>query len=62
MPTLTLHGINGDSARNYHLIWTRNPPEEWLFRRESPVHEPGIHLKNVYSTGNYQIMDEESIG
>jgi hypothetical protein len=31
--------------------WTRNPPEEWLFRRELPAHERGIHRRNVIPPG-----------
>jgi hypothetical protein len=40
--------------------WTRNLPEEWLFRRELPAHGRGIHLKNVYSAMNYQLSGKES--
>jgi hypothetical protein len=42
--------------------WTRNPPKEWLFCRESPAHGQGIPMKNVYSVGNYPFKDEESTG
>jgi hypothetical protein len=41
---------------------TKNPHEEWLFRRELPAHGQGIHLKHVYSAGNYQLRDEYSSG
>jgi hypothetical protein len=30
--------------------------------RELPAHGRGIHRKNGYSAGNYQLMDEESTG
>jgi hypothetical protein len=40
--------------------YKRNPPEEWLFHRELPAHIRGIHQKNGYSTGNYQLRHEES--
>jgi hypothetical protein len=39
--------------------WTKNPLEEWLFRRELSALGLGIHLKNVYSAGFYQLWDEE---
>jgi hypothetical protein len=51
VPTLALHGINGDSARNYHLI-----------DEESADHRWGIHPKNVYSAGNYKLRGEKSFG
>jgi hypothetical protein len=42
--------------------WTKNPPEKWLFCWELPAHGRRIHRRNGYSTGNYQLMDEESTG
>jgi hypothetical protein len=44
--------------------WTRNPPEEWLFRLDLPPHGRGIHLNYDYSTGNYRyhLTDEETTG
>jgi hypothetical protein len=56
-PTLDLHGINSDSA-GITTSCTRNPPVEWLFRREVLANGWGIHLKNVYSAGNYQLREE----
>jgi hypothetical protein len=40
--------------------WTRNPTEEWLFRRESLAHERGILQMNGYSSGNHQFREEDS--
>jgi hypothetical protein len=40
--------------------WTRNTRGEWLSRRELAAHGRAIHLKNVNSAGNYQLMNEES--
>jgi hypothetical protein len=40
--------------------WTRNPLEEWLFRRELPAHGREIYWKKGYSVGNYKLLDEES--
>jgi hypothetical protein len=36
-PTLTLHGINGDSAGNYQLI-DKESTQERVFHRESPAY------------------------
>jgi hypothetical protein len=40
--TLALHGINGESARNYHLINEESTGGRG-FRRELPAHRRGIH-------------------
>jgi hypothetical protein len=37
--TLALHGINGDSAGNYHLM-DKDSPRGWEFHRELPAHLP----------------------
>jgi hypothetical protein len=33
---------------------------EWLIHRESQDQGRGIHGRNGYSTGNYQLMNEEA--
>jgi hypothetical protein len=40
--------------------WTRNPPEEWLFRQELPTNRRGIDQRNGYSARNYPLMEAES--
>jgi hypothetical protein len=42
VPTLALHGINGESAMNYHLI-DEESNEGRGFRREVPAHRQEIH-------------------
>jgi hypothetical protein len=48
VPTLALHGINGDSVQNYHLM-----DEEFTrgmgFRRELPARRTGIHMRKGIS-------------
>jgi hypothetical protein len=42
VPTLALHGINGESAGNYHLINEESTGGRG-FCRELPPHRQGIH-------------------
>jgi hypothetical protein len=42
VPTLALHGINGDSAGNYHLMSEESTVARG-FRRALPAHIRGIH-------------------
>jgi hypothetical protein len=63
VPTLALHGINGDSAGNYHLMdeesiggmiilpGIHEPPEDYLFLRELPDQGQGIHWRNEIPLG-----------
>jgi hypothetical protein len=50
VPTLALHGINGESAGNYHLINEESTGGRG-FRRELPAHRQGIYPRKVFSPG-----------
>jgi hypothetical protein len=50
VPTLPLHGINGDSARNYNLIDEKSTGG-MEFRQELPAHRQGIHLRKGIPPG-----------
>jgi hypothetical protein len=50
VPTLALHGINGDSAGNYHLMDEESAGGRG-FRRELPAHRQGIHPKKEIPPG-----------
>jgi hypothetical protein len=62
--TVAVRGKTGYMAILLRITssWTRNSPEEWLFRRKLPAHEQRIYRKNGYYTGNCQLRDEESTG
>jgi hypothetical protein len=55
VPTLALHGINSVSAGNYKLMDTESTGGMVFSARNLPAHGRGIHLKMVYSAGNYQL-------
>jgi hypothetical protein len=59
VPTLALHGIHGESARNYHLI-----DEESTEGREIPPGITSSYTRNPPeegdSTGNYQLIYSDS--
>jgi hypothetical protein len=50
VPTLALHGINGDSAGNYHHI-DEESTGRMGFRRESPDYRRGIHPRKGIPPG-----------
>jgi hypothetical protein len=50
VPTLELHGINGDSAGNYHLI-DEESTGGMGFCRELSAHRQGINLRKWIPLG-----------
>jgi hypothetical protein len=47
LPSLALHGINGDPAGKCHFMdEARNPPEDWLYRWELLAQGRRIPLRN----------------
>jgi hypothetical protein len=50
VPILALHGINGKSAGNYHLI-DEESTGGMGFRRELPAHRLGIHPRKGIPPG-----------
>jgi hypothetical protein len=61
VPIDALHGINGESARNYHVI-----DEESIggrgFRRELPAHRRGIYPKKGIPSGITSLLTQIQAG
>jgi hypothetical protein len=57
LPTLVLHGINSDSARNYQLI---DKESTGRILSTNCQHSPSTVYCNSDSAGNYQLIDFES--
>jgi hypothetical protein len=61
VPTLALHGINGETAGNYHLINEESNGGRG-YRREIQAHRQGIHLRNGILPGITSLFTQIQAG